>query len=266
MTSVGYSGKRAAEIVGITYRQLDYWARTDLIRPSLTDASGSGSRRQYTYKDLLELKAVKNLLDAGIRLESVRDVFSYLRESLGEDVTAVNLVISGSKSVVVKTGEDLLDLLQNGQGVLNILPLAGVKDEVDAAIIDLYPDGAGGADPAGCRGVTMAVAQRPRFAHEVEEEFAALLDSYGIAWEYEPRTFVLERDIEGNPSLAVTPDFYLPDYDVYLELTTLRQKLVTKKNRKIRLLRQKYPEVQVKLLYQRDCARLLPVYGRAARR
>lgn len=140
MSSAGYSGKRAAEIVGITYRQLDYWARTDLIRPSLTDAAGSGSRRQYSYKDLLELKAVKNLLDAGIRLELVREVFSYLRESLGEDVTAVNLVISGSKSVVVKTGEDLLDLLQNGQGVLNILPLAGVKEEVDAAIVELYPE------------------------------------------------------------------------------------------------------------------------------
>lgn len=140
MINAGYSGKRAAEIVGITYRQLDYWARTDLIRPSLTDAAGSGSRRQYSYRDLLELKAVKNLLDAGIRLELVREVFSYLRESLGEDVTAVNLVINGSRSVVVKTGEDLLDLLQNGQGVLNILPLAGVKEEVDAAIIELYPD------------------------------------------------------------------------------------------------------------------------------
>lgn len=133
---VGYSGRRAAEIVGITYRQLDYWARTDLIRPSLTDAAGSGSRRRYSYRDLLELKVVKNLLDAGIRLESVREAFSYLREHLGEDVASVNLVISGRHSVLVRTGEEIIDLLREGQGVLNILPLGGVKDEVDAAILE----------------------------------------------------------------------------------------------------------------------------------
>mgnify|MGYP000101842725 FL=1 len=68
--TVGFSGRRTAEIVGITYRQLDYWARTDLVRPSLTDASGSGSRRQYSYRDLLELKVIKSLLDAGIKLKN----------------------------------------------------------------------------------------------------------------------------------------------------------------------------------------------------
>ena len=119
----GYSGKAAAAIVGITYRQLDYWARTDLVRPSLADAQGSGSRRSYSYRDLLELKAIKNLLDAGIKLESVRDAFGYLRDHLGEDVTTVNLVISGNRSVLVHSGEELIDLLKQGQGVLNILPL-----------------------------------------------------------------------------------------------------------------------------------------------
>lgn len=137
----GFSGRRAAEIVGITYRQLDYWARTDLIRPSLADANGSGSRRTYSYRDLLELKVVKNLLDAGIRLESVREAFAYLREQLGEDVAAVNLVISGRNSVVLaRSGEELVDLVRKGQGVLNILPLGGVKDEVDAAIFELPSD------------------------------------------------------------------------------------------------------------------------------
>ena len=145
----GYSGKAAAAIVGITYRQLDYWARTDLVRPSLADAQGSGSRRRYSYRDLLELKAIKNLLDAGIKLESVRDAFGYLRDHLGEDVTTVNLVISGNRSVLVHTGEELIDLLKRGQGVLNILPLGTVKDEVDAAIIDLYP--ATTASPAAAR-------------------------------------------------------------------------------------------------------------------
>lgn len=141
-----YSGKRAAEIVGITYRQLDYWARTDLVRPSLATAKGSGSRRLYSYRDLLELKVIKNLLDSGIKLESVRDVFSYLRDNLGEDVTAVNLVISGNRSVLVRSGEEIIDLLQQGQGVLNILPLAGVKEEIDSAIVELHPGTAAGAD------------------------------------------------------------------------------------------------------------------------
>jgi DNA-binding transcriptional MerR regulator len=137
--SEGYSGARAAEIVGITYRQLDYWARTDLIRPSLVDATGSGSRRQYSYRDLLELKVIKSLLDAGIKLESVREVFSYLRDHLGEDVTTANLVIQGNQAVLVRDGGELIDLVQQGQGVLNVLPLAGVVHDVDAAIVELRP-------------------------------------------------------------------------------------------------------------------------------
>jgi DNA-binding transcriptional MerR regulator len=135
----GFSGKKAAEAVGITYRQLDYWARTDLVRPSLTDASGSGSRRRYSYTDLLELKVIKTLLDAGLRLESVREVFSYLREHLGEDIASANLVINGNTPVLVRTDGELIDLLRKGQGVLNVLPLAGVKNEVDAAIVLLHP-------------------------------------------------------------------------------------------------------------------------------
>ena len=138
----GYSGKKAAEIVGITYRQLDYWARTDLVRPSLADANGSGTRRRYSYRDLLELKVVKSLLDAGIRLELVREVFSYLRDQMGEDVTTANLVINGSTSVVVRSGDEMVDLIQKGQGVLNILPLGGVQEEIDATIRELYPDAA----------------------------------------------------------------------------------------------------------------------------
>jgi DNA-binding transcriptional MerR regulator len=133
----GFSGKQAAEIVGITYRQLDYWARTELVTPSLATARGSGTRRRYSYQDLLELKVVKSLLDAGINLQLVREVFSYLREQLGEDVVTASLVISGNKSVLVRTDGELVDILKQGQGVLNILPLAGVKNDVDAAIIDL---------------------------------------------------------------------------------------------------------------------------------
>ncbi len=130
-----FSGRRAAEIVGITYRQLDYWARTDLVRPSVTDAAGSGSRRRYSYQDLLRLKVIKTLLDAGIRLESVREVFAYMQDQLGEDITSANLVVSGNRSVLARSGEELIDLVQKGQGVLNVLPLAGIKDEVDARIV-----------------------------------------------------------------------------------------------------------------------------------
>jgi DNA-binding transcriptional MerR regulator len=135
----GYSAKRSAQIVGITYRQLDYWARTELVRPSLADAAGSGTRRRYAYRDLLELKAIKTLLDAGIRLERVRKVFEFLHQTLDEDVAQVNLVISGDAVLVRHGEEEIIDLLRKGQGVLNILPLAGVKEDLDATIIELFP-------------------------------------------------------------------------------------------------------------------------------
>ena len=142
----GFSGAKAAEIVGISYRQLDYWARTDLVRPTLTDAAGSGSRRRYGYTDLLELKVIKSLLDAGIRLENVREVFSYLRDILGQEITSANLVIQGSTSVVIQSDGELIDLIHKGQGVLNILPLAGVRDEMDARIRELRPPAASSVD------------------------------------------------------------------------------------------------------------------------
>ena len=134
MTEPGYSGTHAAKIVGITYRQLDYWARTDLLRPSLMEAAGSGSRRRYSYRDLLELRVIKTLLDAGIRLESVREVFTYLRRHVGTDIAAAHIVISGS-TVVLCDGDELVDVLRRGQGVLNVLPLAGVKNDIDAQLV-----------------------------------------------------------------------------------------------------------------------------------
>jgi DNA-binding transcriptional MerR regulator len=135
----GYSGTQAAKVVGISYRQLDYWARTDLVRPSLSDAAGSGSRRRYTYRDLLELRVIKSLLDAGIRLESVRDVFAYLRQHVDTDIAAAHIVISGNK-VLLCEGDQLIDVMRNGQGVLNVLPLAGVKDHLDAQLVRLDDD------------------------------------------------------------------------------------------------------------------------------
>ena len=135
--SDGFSGRQTADIVGISYRQLDYWARTDLLRPSLADAEGSGSRRMYSYRDLLELRVIKYLLDAGIKLESVRKVFTYLKQQLGEDVATANLVISGDNTVLVRSGEALLDAVAKGQGVLNILTLGDVKEDLDSRLVQL---------------------------------------------------------------------------------------------------------------------------------
>ena len=136
-----FSGKKAADIVGISYRQLDYWARTDLIRPSVADARGSGSRRRYSYRDLLELKLVKTLLDDGIKLESIRGAFGYLRDQLGEDLSTAKLVIVGNSAVLVRENDELIDVVNRhqGQGVLNLLALDGVQSQVDAAIVELRP-------------------------------------------------------------------------------------------------------------------------------
>jgi hypoxanthine phosphoribosyltransferase len=101
----------------------------------------------------------------------------------------------------------------------------------------------------------------PRFANPAELEYAKVLDWYGIPWDYEPRTFVLERDAEGRVVEAFTPDFYLPDQDLYLEVTVMKQSLVTRKNRKLRKLREQYPDVKIKLFYERDFERLAARFG-----
>ena len=95
------------------------------------------------------------------------------------------------------------------------------------------------------------------FAHPSEAHIAHLLDFYGVHWEYEPRSFPLEWDAEGRPRLSFTPDFYLPDYDLYLEITTIKPSLAHRKNRKIRKLRETYPDVQIKLLNLKDMEALL---------
>jgi hypothetical protein len=102
---------------------------------------------------------------------------------------------------------------------------------------------------------------RPLFAHPSEAEFAGILDFYGLAWQYEPRTFPLRYASDGRVTESFTPDFYLPEFDLFIELTTLKQSLVTKKNRKLRRLRELYPEVKIKLLYNRDYHRLRFKYG-----
>ena len=104
----------------------------------------------------------------------------------------------------------------------------------------------------------------PTFAHASEAELARILDYYGIAWEYEPRAFPILWNLDGRVVESFSPDFYLPDLDIYVELTTLKQSLVRKKNRKLRRLRELYPDVNIKLFYARDFRALMLKYGRIA--
>jgi hypoxanthine phosphoribosyltransferase len=104
-------------------------------------------------------------------------------------------------------------------------------------------------------------SEPPQFANEAELECAKVLDYYGLPWLYEPTTFVLEEDEDGRVLEAFAPDFYLPEQDLYLEITVMKQSLVTRKNRKLRKLRERYPDVNIKLFYRRDIERLGQRYG-----
>ncbi|MFN8102865.1 MAG: hypothetical protein U0U69_00220 [Acidimicrobiia bacterium] len=100
-----------------------------------------------------------------------------------------------------------------------------------------------------------------RFQHPAEQQFAEILDFYKVRWEYEPTTFVLATDATGRTTEAFAPDFYLPDHDLYIEVTTMDQRLVRRKNRKLRRLRERYPDVSCKILYQRDMKALAQRFG-----
>jgi len=104
-------------------------------------------------------------------------------------------------------------------------------------------------------------SEPPRFASQAELECAKVLDYYGVPWEYEPTTFVLEEDEDGRVLEAFAPDFYLPEQDLYVEITLMKQSLVTRKNRKLRRLRELYPDVKIKLFYERDFERLAARFG-----
>ena len=133
--SDGFRGPQVCTLIGITYRQLDYWARTGLLRPSIADARGSGTQRRYSYHDVLELKVIKQLLDAGISLQRARRAVECMREGIGGDLAATNLVLVGTDSVLAHSDGEVVDLLKGGQGVLNIVPLSGVVEELNADIL-----------------------------------------------------------------------------------------------------------------------------------
>jgi DNA-binding transcriptional MerR regulator len=133
---LGFSGKQACEIVGISYRQLDYWDRQGVVSPTLAPAHGSGSQRRYSYRDLVRLRVVKSILDAGVRLKNARKAIEYLREDQGTDWQTASIVLAEGTSILARDGDALIDLVRHGQGVLNIVPLGSVVGEVQQRIDD----------------------------------------------------------------------------------------------------------------------------------
>lgn len=132
---VGHRGPSACQIAGITYRQLDYWARTELVVPSIRGAAGSGSQRLYSFKDILVLKIVKRLLKAGISLQNIRVAVDHLRQHGVQDLANITLFSDGTSVYECTSAEDVIDLLQGGQGVFGIA-VSGTMRELTGTIAD----------------------------------------------------------------------------------------------------------------------------------
>jgi len=154
---VGYRGPTACVAAGITYRQLDYWARTKLVEPSVRPASGSGSQRLYGFRDILTLKVVKRLLDTGISLQQIRAAVDYLREQGTGDITQVTLMSDGASVYACTSPDEVVDLLQGGQGVFGIA-LGRVWQEVEGTLADLPAERAEDAGTAAEPGTRVGLA------------------------------------------------------------------------------------------------------------
>jgi DNA-binding transcriptional MerR regulator len=134
--SVGYRGPTACSAAGITYRQLDYWARTELVAPSVRSAAGSGSQRLYSFKDILVLKVVKRLLDTGISLQNIRVAVEHLRERGVDDLAHITLLSDGTTVYECTSSEEVVDLLRGGQGVFGIA-VSGALRELAGSLASL---------------------------------------------------------------------------------------------------------------------------------
>jgi DNA-binding transcriptional MerR regulator len=133
---VGYRGVTACHAAGISYRQLDYWARTGLVVPSVRDASGSGTQRLYSFRDIVVLKVVKRLLDAGVSLQNIRKAIETLRSRGVGDLAGITLISDGTTVYECRSPEEVVDLLQGGQGVFGIA-IAGAFKEIQGTLSDL---------------------------------------------------------------------------------------------------------------------------------
>jgi DNA-binding transcriptional MerR regulator len=132
----GYRGPTACRAAGITYRQLDYWARTGLVEPSVRTATGSGTQRLYGFRDILVLKVVKRLLDTGVSLQQIRQAITHLRERGVEDLARITLMSDGATVYECTSADEVIDLLQGGQGVFGIA-LGRVWREVEGSLAEL---------------------------------------------------------------------------------------------------------------------------------
>ena len=133
---VGYRGPTACNAAGITYRQLDYWARTGLVEPTVRTAGGSGTQRLYSFRDILLLKVIKRLLDAGVSLQQIRTAVHHLRERGTDDLTRVTLMSDGASVYECRSPDEVIDLLQGGQGVFGIA-IGGVWREIEGSLSEL---------------------------------------------------------------------------------------------------------------------------------
>jgi DNA-binding transcriptional MerR regulator len=133
---VGYRGPTAGSAAGITYRQLDYWARTGLVEPSVRPAHGSGTQRLYSFRDILMLKVVKRLLDTGVSLQNIRTAVNHLRERGVADLTQITLMSDGTTVYACTSPDEVVDLVQGGQGVFGIA-VGRVVREVEGSLADL---------------------------------------------------------------------------------------------------------------------------------
>jgi DNA-binding transcriptional MerR regulator len=141
MERAGYRGPQTCKIVGISYRQLDYWTRTGLVIPSLQAAQGSGTQRLYSFNDLLQLKVIKSLTDAGASLQKVRQAIEYVRGHLDDDWSKVTIVTDGGGVYACTSDAEVVDLLRSGQGVLGAVVAVGkVRDQLAGTLRELRPD------------------------------------------------------------------------------------------------------------------------------
>jgi len=142
--SVGYRGPTACAAAGITYRQLDYWARTDLVVPTVRSAAGSGSQRLYSFKDILVLKVVKRLLDTGVSLQNIRLAVDALRARGVDDLARITLLSDGTTVYECTSSEEVVDLLRGGQGVFGIA-VSGALRELAGSLASLPSERTDGA-------------------------------------------------------------------------------------------------------------------------
>lgn len=157
---VGFRGPTACGAAGITYRQLDYWARTELVEPSVRDATGSGSKRLYSFRDILVLKVVKRLLDTGVSLQQIRQAVQHLRDRGVYDLASITLMSDGASVYECTSADEVVDLVQGGQGVFGIA-VGRVWREVEASLVEL-PNERAGDEPDEHPGDELAARRRTR--------------------------------------------------------------------------------------------------------